>query len=502
MTTGLPKPDARNFGDKMREFALIALGLTNNRLDAFIKVRDLQDAGIAVVRKGYLQNGGGNPIDGPNPGFIQPAYVVDLTPPPAPGGFSASAGTVNILFETSPPTYAQGNGHAKTRIYAANYSGSGPLPTFADAVEYTSFVGDIFAAPFDPASNLRLWATWETADGVEGPPAGGINGIAATTDLVDDAKIANLSAGKIKAGAISAGEYIQSADYVAGVQGWRIATLVGGDGFFEMRGNAVFGGTIFSYAGVLGGFTIGTSYIRSSSYVLGASGLSLGADGTGQIGGLQIATTYIQSQNYVAGVSGFRLTYNGDLLGPGFSISGGTATFSGTLSAATGTFAGALSAATGTFAGSLSAATGTFSGTLTAAAVNAVDSINIAGNAVTIPVSTSASSSFNMDAGGENTMATLPTFTSKGGQVIINFGGATVAGSDATGNVRVRRNGTEVFLAQIMVPAGFLVLPPVADVPGNGVSTTYTVTWELVNAGTSGAGFMNTRTATALETVK
>lgn len=67
----------------------------------------------------------------------------------------------------------------------------------------------------------------------------------------------------------------------------------------------------------------------------------------------------------------------------------GSATFAGALSAATGTFAGSLSAATGTFAGALSAATGTFSGTLTAAAVNAVNTINIAGNAVSVPIAAS-----------------------------------------------------------------------------------------------------------------
>lgn len=63
-----------------------------------------------------------------------------------------------------------------------------------------------------------------------------------------------------------------------------------------------------------------------------------------------------------------------------------------------------LSAATGTFSGSLSAATGTFSGSLTASAVNAVDTINIAGNAVTIPAagtgSTSASVTINPLGGG------------------------------------------------------------------------------------------------------
>lgn len=63
------------------------------------------------------------------------------------------------------------------------------------------------------------------------------------------------------------------------------------------------------------------------------------------------------------------------------------------------TFGGELNAATGSFAGSLSAATGTFSGTLTASAVNAVNTINIAGNAVTVPVSAYSESTGKISVG-------------------------------------------------------------------------------------------------------
>jgi hypothetical protein len=101
------------------------------------------------------------------------------------------------------------------------------------------------------------------------------------------------------------------------------------------------------------------------------------------------ADQYIQSSNYVADTSGFRLDANGNaylqnavVRGTVYATAG---TFAGSLSAATGDFAGSLTAATGSFAGSLTAATGTFSGTLTASAINAVNTINIAGNAVTVP---------------------------------------------------------------------------------------------------------------------
>jgi hypothetical protein len=64
-------------------------------------------------------------------------------------------------------------------------------------------------------------------------------------------------------------------------------------------------------------------------------------------------------------------------------LADGTANYSGNLSAAGGTFSGNLSAAGGTFSGNLNAAGGTFKGLLTVDAVNAVNTINIAGNAVT-----------------------------------------------------------------------------------------------------------------------
>jgi hypothetical protein len=60
-----------------------------------------------------------------------------------------------------------------------------------------------------------------------------------------------------------------------------------------------------------------------------------------------------------------QITENGDFYTPGFSVVNGNATFSG----------------------SVSGASGTFSGSLTASAINAVNTINIAGNAVTVPVS-------------------------------------------------------------------------------------------------------------------
>ena len=127
----------------------------------------------------------------------------------------------------------------------------------------------------------------------------------------------------------------------------------------------------------LGSITTGQITMDASSYILG--GQTAYNTGTGFFLGYSGGAYKFSLGN----PAGNHLTWDGTNLNV---VGGGT--FSGALSAASGTFAGSLSAATGTFAGSLSAASGTFAGTLTAAAINAVDTINIAGQAISLPQGT------------------------------------------------------------------------------------------------------------------
>lgn len=62
--------------------------------------------------------------------------------------------------------------------------------------------------------------------------------------------------------------------------------------------------------------------------------------------------------------------------------------------------------------GNLVGATGTFSGTLTASAINAVDTINIAGSAVTVPIATSLASSIPVAANGTDAWTAATTVLS------------------------------------------------------------------------------------------
>ena len=138
---------------------------------------------------------------------------------------------------------------------------------------------------------------------------------------------------------------------------------------------------------------------------------------------------------------------NLSITSPQFTLLGGSATFSGALSAASGTFTGALSAATGTFAGTLSAAggtfsgalsaaTGTFSGTLTASAINAVNTLNIAGEAVTVPRSATGTTSATTTTADFGTSAASIAYA-----VVMNHSGGQELGDGCTYDINLYRNG-------------------------------------------------------------
>lgn len=282
--------------------------------------------------------------------------------------------------------------------------------------------------------------TTMTINGVSVPPGvymdaayirnGTITGAKIGNAQIDNAKIANVSVVKLTAGALSVGEYIQSTGYVAGSAGWRI----NGNGTAEFSG-VIVRGTIYAAAGQIGGSTIGANFIQSNTYAPNTSGWRLNSDGTGQIGGFIVAADHIRSSNFVQGSAGWRLHRNGNL-------EAYNGTFRGALQAATGTFAGSLQAATGTFAGSLQAATGTFSGTLTANAVNAVDTINLRGEAVTVP----AGAEWTGSSASTGQRAVTPARDFQGQRVVI-IASISIQGRSGTstgwrGLLRLYRDGT------------------------------------------------------------
>lgn len=159
----------------------------------------------------------------------------------------------------------------------------------------------------------------------------------------------------------------------------------------------------------------------------------------------------------------------------------GDASFAGALVGATGTFSGALNAATGSYSGSLNAATGTFSGTMTAAAVNAVDTINIAGNAVTVPVSAQWSGSVlsGPSYGFSTLVSTASTNFGGGGVHIVAMLTGVLTDTEnyqqQAPAARLLRNGTQIaqFFGWSSLDKGGAIVS-VLDNPGAG-SHTYTL---------------------------
>lgn len=195
----LPSVNSSNFLARVRETLQGYLGSNGNVLDRGVTVRDLSDAGIVRVNPAFLSGGAGTPIIGVGSAVSAggggggggttvvieapsaPAYVPDYTQPPAPTGFFVGAGLSHLQGGIADPSYTVGHGHDRSRLYGVTYSGTGPLPTFSQAVELTQFTGKIFAYPTEPSTTWHLWVTHVSKDGIESDPAGGTNGVVVTT---------------------------------------------------------------------------------------------------------------------------------------------------------------------------------------------------------------------------------------------------------------------------------------------------------------------------------
>lgn len=265
---------------------------------------------------------------------------------------------------------------------------------------------------------------------------------------ISSAQIQSLAATKITSGAITVGAVIQSSNYVANASGWAIR----GNGTMELqqviaRGNiyaddGYFRGDVTGARGTFNGGVRGGAFTAyawpisgaGGGYYLGAGGLLLGNRNTYE----------------AAGLGGFfQVTADGNVYGPNFQIVNGNLTINGN-----GTFSGALNAASGTFSGALLAATGTFSGTLTASAVNAVDTINLRGEAIVAPRSaTSTSSHLLVTGNGDITQLTVPAFNvpspsispTPSAIILYSVDLRTRGGPNFAVYFRLKRNGVQIY---------------------------------------------------------
>lgn len=274
------------------------------------------DADRAAVRWGDVRagkvGGSGNttvihvvtPGDGGGSGG---AYTPDLTMPPTPTGLMVTPTPAHVIVEFDAPIYAQGHGHKQTNVYATTQAADDvdDLP-LASAVRVFSAVGPltIVALPSEPFTKWRVWIRYESNDGVESNPAGGAFGAMAVVPAlgdsiedggIDDIKVANLSAAKLTAGDGVIGGRLKSANYDPLLRtGW----IVRPDGHVDFR------------SGYIGGVQIGEDFLRSDTALAGW-GWQFKADGTGRVGGLIMEGDALKSSNFVASTSGFRFDADG-----------------------------------------------------------------------------------------------------------------------------------------------------------------------------------------------
>ena len=335
---------------------------------------------------------------------------------------------------------------------------------------------------------------------------------------VDSAKIASVSADKVTAGSIAVGQYIQSAGYVAGSAGWRID----GNGNAEFS-NAVVRGTVYATAGEF------TGTVKAGTTILGSSATEYGT-GNGFYAGLD-STTY---KWRVGDPTGARIQWDGSAIevynssnqltisSGGISASnvsglgtlatkssvdwsteltnvpsfGGFAYLSSITEANIGTYiAGAAIgdayisdlSATKITAGTI-AADRLDAGVITAKVANLtgaqigdaqVNTLQIAGQAVTIPVGSYVSGAVNFNQTSGEVLSQTNSFTASGAPVSIFVSLKAFPGTtpDSSGGfktaenffVKLKRNGTPIRELTGLGPNVGLLAFSLTDTPPEGV---------------------------------
>ena len=444
VVSSLPQ-DLKAFINQVRE------ALDGRNGDRLLTVDDL-------VRSGVASSGPGGTI-APPPGVV--------TAPITPKNVQASGAIQNIVVTWDDPLY---NGHSHAEVWGSSTNDLGT------AVKIGMTPGAIFVDAVGPSVNRYYWVRFVNVLGVVGAfnAVSGVLGqtgsdVAYLLDTLTEAALdpnSDYSKFAVRADfffVMPSPDFNQEATPTATATGdiwyqpsteitrtWTGSTwgpfsqtlpFVVNTSTQTINGVSVPAGVYMDAAfiknGTITNAKIGNAAIDDAKIVsLTASKITAGDISVGN---------YIQSTGFISGSQGWRIHGNGNVefqnavvRGAVFATSG---TFAGSLSAATGTFAGALSAATGTFSGELSAATGTFSGSLTADAINAVNTINIAGQAVTIPAGaaiTSNQTRQNFNPGTTITHTVLntpvnstgfPTWISMNARVTTSFPGDAGLGS-------------------------------------------------------------------------
>ena len=307
-------------------------------------------------------------------------------------------------------------------------SGFGLASTSNTATPYSDFIirADRFsiASPSGPGITpvipFIVTTTTTTINGVTVTPGvyingafiqgGTIQGASIAGGTIENAKLINVSANKITGAALEATSFIESAAYISGSQGWKIhangtaefaaasirgqliASQINANGLSikDTSGNIILNAGTGDFTGSLNG-TAASTVVSNASTALSTANSASSAASSAQstansaLAGLsnKIST---DSRSVLSGGGGIAVgTLNWNSSGvrtSGYGVGITSAGMAAYKSDGTPTFVLDGSNGNASFAGTLSAADGTFAGTLTAAAVNAVNTINIAGDSV------------------------------------------------------------------------------------------------------------------------
>lgn len=274
---------------------------------------DVQAGRVATLQVSGSGSGSGVSSGGSSSGSGGATYEPDLTPPPTPAVFNAVAGMDFAGITTEAPTFSQGHGYLATIVYGAKYAGSGPEPTFANATQVHSFIGEVGSFPTDPSTTWHLWVKWKSRDGVLSvSPAGGANGVKVTTGQ-DVSRLMTALAGKVK------NEQLDPAsNFIFRANLFTIAPATGG--LPNVLPFSVLATPTMTAAGELlpAGTYIDAAYVRNLEAALGrfqqafiTNAMIVSVSASRITSGVISVGNYIQSSTYVSGSSGWRIHGDG-----------------------------------------------------------------------------------------------------------------------------------------------------------------------------------------------
>lgn len=294
----------KRFMEAVREVVQVREGRRGDALDKAVTYRDLMASGLATtvgagqpggspVRPAPGLGGGGGGSGGETP---EP----DLTPPPSATGLTVTAGFATLLVQWLPSIYAAGGGHAYTELWGAQYAGTGPKPTFANAVLLSKEEANIFSYAAGLGRTYHFWLLNRTKAGIaQTTPTGGTNGVAGTTAFIGNADLAPLvvEAGNLAVGAVDLGSS-------------KVTGTITDPARF---GALAVGYTVTQYLVAMSG--VMANLVVDNAQISNISAAKLTA-GDGTIGGT------LKSANYVYGIAGWRIQPDGQAWFNGLYISG------------------------------------------------------------------------------------------------------------------------------------------------------------------------------------